>query len=277
MVKIKGFLKKLTVFDWLVVLVVLAGIIFLSTFIFKKENWVKVEVMVSQPEWWWEGELPPYWLADKIKEGDAQYNGLGEKVAEVIKIRVYEFEENRKKTYLVLNLRAEFNEREKKFVFNHQPLVIGKGIDLELGQSGFTGLITWIEGIEDNRIWEDKIVEARVTSWSDVFPETLGVMPWVAEAISVGDKMKDSQGGVIAEVLEKKVRPAEKIVTTQDGKILVGNDPVKKDVFLTLKIKTHKQNGINYFLEDEKVKINSAISLQLNKIDVLPVITKILE
>lgn len=277
MKKFRQFLKRLTIFDYLTILVVITSLIFLDFFIFKKEKWIKVEVRVTRPEWWWKSKNPPYWLVDQIKKGSAQYDTLGRKVAEVLEVRNYELGGNRKVVYLTLDVKVEVDKRKKKLKFEHRPLEIGKPVELEFGTIGFQGLVTFIEGIPDLRNWEDKIVEARVLAVSNIFPETLGVLPWKAEAIKVGDQMKDSQGRVIAKILAKKVLPAEKIVTTSDGRVLMRQDPVKKDVILKVKLKTFKQENINYYLDDIKVKVGSAIFLALPEIDILPEITKILE
>ncbi len=178
------FLRRLTVFDWLVILVVLSGLIFLTMFIFKQEKWVEVEVKLSRADWWWpEMNQPPYWLVDRIWEGDKQYDSLGRKIAEVLEIRSYEQQDGMKMAYLKLNMNAEVDRRRGTLRFNHQPLEIGQPIDLELGNVGTQGLVTYIEGVADTRAWEEKIVEAQVTNWSSVFPETLGLLPWRAEAI----------------------------------------------------------------------------------------------
>jgi len=142
---------------------------------------------------------------------------------------------------------------------------------------GVDGLISFIEGVEDKRVWEEKIVEARVTLLSGIFPETLGIFPWRAEAIKIGDEMKDTQGRVVAEVLEKRVSPAEKIVTTADGRVFTRQDPIKKDVILVVKIKTVKEEGVNYFLDVFKVKVGQAIFLSFPEIDIYPEITKIIK
>lgn len=270
-----NFLRRLTVFDWLVVFVVLFGLVFLALFVFKEEKWVEVEVKISRPEWWWETKSPPSWLVDRIEKGDEQYDNLGRKVAEVLEIKSWGSET--KRTYLILNLKAEVDRRKKKLKFNHRPLEVGKPIELELGGVGAEGVVTFIEGMPDARVWEEKIVEARLIDYADVFPETLGVMPWKVEAIKIGDKMYDTQGGVVAEVLNKKVSPAEKIVKTSDGRVFVRQDPIKKDVALTLKLKTFKEKGINYFLDDTAVKVDNLVPLFLSNIDIYPVITKIVE
>lgn len=274
---ISKFLRRLTVFDWLVVFVILLGLIFLALFIFKEERWIKVEVRVAPGEWWWGSEKPPYWLTDMIKKGDEQYDSLGRKTAEILDIKSYEWGGERKIVYLTLNLRAEVDKRRKKLKFNHQPLEIGGPIDLELERVGVQGLVTFIEGVPDTRVWEEKIVEARVTHWSEIFPETLGMFPWRAEAIKIGDEMKDTQGRVVAEVLDKKVKPAEKIVVTEGGGVFIRQDPIKKDVILTIKLKTVKQEGVNYYLDNLKVKVGTTVLLALPEIDIWPEITKIIE
>jgi len=238
MKKFLRFWPRLTVFDWLVVLVVVFSLVFLGLFIFKKEKWVRVEVKIAPEQWWWEGKEPPYWLVDRIKKGDEQYDSLGRKIAEVLDTKVYEFAGGRKMAWVTLNLKAEVDNRRKKLNFNHRPLEIGKPVDLEIGKVGVEGLVSFIEGAEDKRLWEEKIVEARVTLSTNVFPETLGIFPWRAEAIKVGDEMKDIQGRVVAKVLEKRVAPAEKIVTTADGRVFVSQDPIKKDVILVVRLKT---------------------------------------
>lgn len=271
------FLRRLTVFDWLAISVVFLGLIFLGQFIFKKEKWVKIEVKVSRPELWGETLPPPYWLADRIKKGDEQYDSLGRKVAEVLDVRTYEWTRGKKIVYLSLNLRVEVDKRKRTLKFNQRPLEIGEEIDLELGEVGVQGLVTFVEGVPDTRVWEEKIVEVRIIEWFEVFPETLGTLPWRAEAIKVGDQVKDVQGGVAAEVLDKRVRPAEKIVKTADGRVFVRQDPIKKDVSLVLKLKTVKQAGVNYFLDEFKVKVGSTILLSLPEIDIWPEITRIIK
>ena len=269
------FLRRLTVFDWLIAFVVLAGLIFLSLFVFKQEKWLRVEVKITQPEWWWESNPPPYWLAEGIRKGDKQYDSLGKVTAEVLDVKSWGTE--RKITYLTLTLRTEVDNRQRKLKFEHRPLEVGRQISLDLENIGFEGVVTFVEGTPDDRVWEDKVVEVRLLNYSDVFPETLGVMPWVVEAVNIGDEMRDTQDTIVAEVLDKQVKPAEKIVQTSDGRVLVKDDPIKKDLFLTLRLKTFKQSGVNYFLGDISVKTGSDIFLSLPGIDIWPTITKIIE
>lgn len=269
-------LRRLSVFDWLAVLAISSTVVFLALFILKEERWVKVEVKIAPKEWWRDNQRPPYWLSSVPRKGDKQYDIFGRKVAEVLDVRNYEGVGGRNSTYLYLNLKVEIDKRKRQYKFNHLPAEVGSQIDLQLGGAEMPGLVTHIEGMPDTRTWEEKTVEARLVDNNGVFPETLGVQPWVADEVKSGDKMKDTQGRVIAEVLEKRVSQAEKIITTADGRVFVSQDPIKKDVTLVLRLMTYKAGGVNYFLDDIKVKVNQGLFLSLPSIDLFPIITKTL-
>lgn len=281
MTRIIRFLKKtgkhLTIFDYISIALAAGVIVILGLFFFRKLEWVEVEVRVAPADFFWSEKKPPYWLANNISVGDFELDSLGRKVAEVLEIRVFERGEDKKAVYLKVKLRAVKNRRKNQYLFKSKPLGIGSSIELRLSRVFLTSLVTFIEGVPDTRVWEEKIVRVRWMIRSDVFPETLGVMPWKAEAVKVGDQMRDTQGRVVAEVLEKRVRPAEKIVITANGRVFVRLDPIKKDVTLMVKLKTFKQQGVDYFLDDFKVKVGSSIFLSLPEIDISPEITNIIE
>lgn len=270
-------IKKITIFDLLVILILAGGVVFATLFLLKQEKWIKVEVKISPKEWWWDSKLPPHWLTRSLKVGQMQYDALGRTQAKIIDIRDYEYNGARRLTYVMVNLKAEYDNRTKRYKFNQRPLEIGDPIDLSFDSLGTQGAITYIEGLPDPRTWEDIIVTMRVINLDSVFPETLGIQPWRAEAIHIGDEMKDSQGRVVATILEKTEKPADKIIATSYGNAVVVPDPLKKDVELKVKLRTSKQSTLNYFLEEFKIKAGVQIPLSLPSIDIWPEITKVVE
>lgn len=279
---IKSILAHLTLFDWITVGIIGLVIVALGIYFLRNWEWVEVEVKVAPPDLFWTDRDAPFWLANNLQKGDKEVDSFGRKVAEITDIKAYDIpvqypttENNKKSLYLKMKLMAVKDSRKGTYQFKSKQLAIGSPVELRFPKVFLTGIVTFVRGIPDTRIWEDKIVEARLLTISDVFPETLGVQPWIAEMVNVGDKMKDTRGRVVAEVLDKRVTPAEKIVTTADGRVFVNQDPLKRDVFLTLKLKTFKQNDINYFLDDFKVKVDSDIILSLPQIDLFPRVTKI--
>jgi len=275
-VRLGRLIKRLTFFDWTAVAVFLVAVLAILFLLGKREKWVQIEVRVI-PRPGWEENLPSYWAVGALKKEDAEYDSLGRKIAEVLEVENFEEQGKGRVTYLQVLVRAGYDSRTRKITYNHSPLEIGGAIDLHLGMTKISGLVTFIEGITDERFWEEKVVETRVIHERDIFPGTQGLDPWVADAIKVGDQMRDNQGMVIAEVISRRIEPARVIFTTNSGKVLINEDPIKKDIFLNLRLRTLKQDGVNYFFNDYKVKVGSSIPLFLPQVDIWPVITKIID
>jgi len=267
MKELKRFIKKLTIFDWLIVFVIIAGLIFFASFIFKKEQWIKVELKVGPENLQWDYRPSPYWLADSIKKGESQFDGLGRKEAEVLGTEVYEWGGNQKVIYLLLNLRVNYNKQKRVYRFNHQTVAIGMPLKIEIGNVAFGGIVMSIEGkaLGEKVI---KIVEAKL----------LNVYPWTAEAIVPGAEMRDDEGQLVAQVLEKEIQLADMTVTTDRGDVLARKDPLKRDVILKLKLVATKRNQSYYFREEQKIKIGNGLWIKLPQVDINGAsITNILE
>ncbi|MFH1970850.1 MAG: DUF4330 domain-containing protein [Patescibacteria group bacterium] len=284
--KYHNYLKKISPLTLLMIIATLTFVVFFATLMIRKSEWIQVEVEISPPDWyqWYQGGIVPSWLPDNINIGDEQYNAFNQKTGEILNIRNYEWSNSNsvnliteKKTYVTLNLKVERDKKTNKIRYQQQPLEIGKPIDLTFNNTGFKALVTFIEGATDTRVWEEKIVEVKLFQDNQIFPETTGIFTWKADAIEIGDQMKDSAGNTLVEVLDKKVKPAEKIVTTSDGRVFVNYDPLKKDVYLTLKINALKQNGLFYHLGNQKIKVGAYIFIALPNIDFFPEITKIIK
>lgn len=274
--KIKKLIKKLTFFDWMAIAIFLVVILAVLLLLGKKEKWVQIEVRVI-PHPGWEESFPSYWAVGAVKKEDAEYDSLGRRIAKVLTVKNFEGTGKERVIYLQILVRAGYDNRTKKITYNYDPLEIGGAIDLHLGMTRISGLVTYIEGVTDERFWEDKVVETRLIRERDIFPGTQGIDVWLADAIKVGDQMKDSQGTIIAEVVSRRIEPAQAIFTTDSGRVLINEDPTKKDVYLNLRLRTLKQDGVNYYFNDYKVKVGSLIPLFLPQVDLWPVITKIVD
>ena len=257
MKKLKKLAKKLTIFDWLIVFVIIGGLVFFASFIFKKEQWIKVELKVGLENLQWGYQPSPYWLADSIKKGESQFDGLGGKEAEVLGTEIYEWGGGKKSIYLLLNLKVNYNKQKRVYRFTHQAVEIGRPLKLEMGNVGFEGIVMSIEG---KALGEKvvKVVEAKL----------LDVYPWTAEAIVLGAEMKDDKGQLVAQVLEKKIQLADITVTTDRGDVLARKDPLKRDVILKLELVTTKRNQSYYFREEQNIKIGNGLWIKLPQVDI---------
>jgi len=265
--KFNQLIRRLSIFDFLIVFVLIASVVYASSFIFKKEKWLKVEIKVRPEEIWWDYKPVPYWVADSIKVGDMQYDSLGRKIAEVLATEIYESGGGKKDVYITTNLKVSYEKKKKIDRFNNQTVKIGKPLNLELGNVGLQGLVMFIEGVEKN---EEEVNMEVETLW-------LMLPSWLPEAISVGDQMKDNNGKVVAEVLEKEVNLAETTTVNDRGEILIKIDPLNRDVILKLRILAKRKEDIYYFREVQVVKVGNALWIKLPKIELHEVtITKIL-
>ncbi|MBU3956708.1 DUF4330 domain-containing protein [Patescibacteria group bacterium] len=263
--KAKRLIKKIGVFELLIGFLILLVLILVMVQLRSKEQWVKAEVKISASSWWQAYfTAPPYWLGESIKVGDKEFDPQGKVVAEVLSVRIHELstlqhqEPTRKDFYLTLNLRVSKDRRTGKLKFKNQPLEIGGPIELHLTNTYASGLVTFVEGVPDERETKGLIIKG---VWANT-------VPWDAEAIPVGGRMMDGMGNVVAEILEKRIELAEKTVETWDGRLVTSRDPLKRDIYLKIKLLTKKQGENFYFHEDQKVKIGETLFIQLPGVDV---------
>lgn len=263
--KLKRLRGKLGIFEVLIGLLILLVLLFVMVLTRSKKEWVRAEIKISSSSWWQTYyNSPPFWLGESINIGDQEYDSMGNKIAEVLNIKEYELNSSgvepttRKDFYLTVNLKIERDGRTSKLKFNNQPLEIGAPIEMHLSNTYVLGIVIFVEGIPDPRETEELIIEG---VWLDIFP-------WSAEAIKVGGKMKDGTGETVAEILEKRVELAEKTIETWQGNLVVSRDPLKRDIYLKIKLLVRKQGDNYYFREDQKVKVGENLFIHLPEIDV---------
>lgn len=268
--------KRVTLFDIIVAISVLCLLLFILVFFAKKNIWTTIELKVQSHPTSSGGQLegaPSFWLVKNIKPGDSQLDGAGKKIASVESVKRWGDMAN--ETWITVKIKAR-KDKSNIIRFNYQDVAIGIPIKFQFDQYAIEGIVTHIDGMEDKRIKEDKIVRARVIDWSNKTLDTLGVFPWVAASIRKGDTMTTLNDDVVAKILTVDIQNADRVVTTSDGRIVIQKDPSRKDVYLTIKIVTTKIEQTNFFLEDYPVKIDADIPLYFPTYKITPRITEIL-
>lgn len=122
------------------------------------------------------------------------------------------------------------------------------------------GNVIAVEG--QSPIWktEERVVKVKI----------LAQNKWQADAIEIGDTMKDNDGEVVAEVLEKTTERAEIVTTNWQGEPLLRRDPLKQDVTLTMRIRVQVEDPMIYFNFYQAVQPGGEIEVQLSKIIIKP-------
>ncbi len=260
--------SRINIFDLSVITIVL---LVLGTFLWlrmaQKNEWISLRVMVTNDEWWWQGNPPQFWYADNLRPNQQAYNSFGEKVAEITNVESFDVGAYTRRLYVDVQLKGAYDKKRKIYLYNFQPLQIGKPIDLTFGKNNVRGLITYIN---DPKIdYTKKKIEVTLRQ----------VRPWVAGSYLPGMEMKDSLGRVLARIDSAQTTLAQNYDFSDiRGKKILVVDPDYRDVTLQLTIATFRSGDTAYFIDRAAIKIGEKIWFQFPNAAIRDAeITKILE
>ncbi len=280
MKNIKDRLAKLTLADAAAILVVIAIITALAYLFFRKSTLVTVTIKVNEDSvafnsWDVGNKGTRSWFAQMFYPGMKEKDGLGKATAEVLSLRSYDTSPARKAVYLNVRLRTVYNRASNQNYYKGKAVLVGSTIKLYLDSLQVDGLITYVEGIKDPRQKIILILETQVRDETPVYPETSGTKPYIADALSEGQEIKDDQGNTIIKILKKRVENAQRVVTTSDGRVFIQTNPLRKDVFFTLEVSANQIANRYYIFDDVPVLIGIGIPVNTTTISMWPEVTKI--
>lgn len=276
--KIPPLKKKAASKQKLIVLLIFGGIaVCIAVFVlfaFQKKTYITTDLYISGGEWWWVTADTPYWLSNPVVQGAAEYDITGKKIVEILRVEKFD-QQNRKLMIVRARLLVTRNLRTKKYRFKQTPLEIGATIAISPGNIEMYANVMGIDGVQDLSPQETETI---VTRWYNVFP-------WQADAIHIGDSMKDGAGNEVARVINKEVVIAEKTTVIENNQFVYGvppkqtgqlvllrSDPLRRDVTLTLELKVRRVDNQKYFGVLQNVKIGEAIYISLPDIFINPVV-----
>jgi len=270
-------MKKLSLFDLIFITLFIFSAVFLFIFLFRKNKYINIVVKVTNDNVLYAETYPPNWFVNLFRKGMSEKDGLGRVTAEIKDIYLYDIGPNRKAAYLLLNIKATYDKRSSQYSYKGKPLLVSSPIKIQFEKVLINGLVTFVEGIEDSR--DEKILklEARLIENNPVFPNVRGVEPFIANAVNIGDEVKSFDGKTLIKVIDKKIEPAIRIVVSDKGQSFAVNDPIFKDVFLTIKVRTQKINNEYYFFDDLRIKVGLGMPVNLENITIWPTITKVVD
>lgn len=281
MEKIKNRLSRLTLFDRVFIFLILVAISVFAYIFFRKSTYVITVIKVGeetiQYQPWNRGAGTRAWFSNMFYKGLKEEDGLGRIMAEVVDIRSFDTDPNLKDVYLKTRLRVVYNRASDQYTFKGRPVLAGSTIKLNLDELLVDGLITYVEGAKDPREKVKLLVETQLREETSTYLETSGTREYIADALSVGDEIKDDQGNIIVKILGKRVENAKRTVTTSDGRIVVGANPLRKDVYFTLDVNAIKIQNRYYLFDDVPILVGREIPLNTGAVSIWPEVTKIKE
>lgn len=283
---LKRLYKKLTLFDQILAGIGISGF-FLFAYIFLRQSaHVTVTLKVGQEDVYYSIYAPsanfnssgiPAWFKSSFHPGIKEKNGLGTTQAEVLDVNSYYTGQSRLSLYLKTKLRVTYNRSTNQYTYKGTPVVVGSKIKLYLDNILVNTLVTEMDGVPDTREKHTVTVETRIFDENQTYLETAGTKAFLADAINIGDEVKDSQGNVAIKIIAKRVEPAKKVTTLSNGSLTVQNDPIRKDVYLTLELNTVKVQDRYFLFDDIAVLIAQPIPINTSTTFIIPTVTKIIE
>lgn len=275
-------IRNLKFFDWILIGLSLLAILVFAVIFFRRSSYIIAVVKVGEgsvfyPSWltaWDDFSGTQKWFAESFYEGQTEKDGLGKIRAEVLSVYSYDKTPTRKTVYLTVKLKVVYNRASNTHTYKGVPVLVGSKIKLNLDSLYVEGLTISVEGFPENTVREKIVVEAQIREENSTFLETAGTKSYVADAIKVGDEIKDNNGKTVIKIIEKRVFPAQKVATTSDGRIILRSDPVKKDVYLKLEIQALKTGDRYFFLDDIPILVDQIIPINTSTISIFPVVTK---
>ncbi len=275
-----GFLE----YAGIIVFVALAAIAYL--FLSPKSKDVEVMVRLAEKDLIWidNGSLRTN-AASAVRAGMKEKDSLGRVIAEITRVNSFDqpstesIYATKKTVYVTVRLRASYNERTGQYRYQGMTLQVGEWVRMTMQSTVISGLIVRVpSGQSEHVTWVTARAQLKFEGpfIHELFLETTGVDKAIAEAIVIGDAAKDSEGNVLAEILDKTVTPA--IRTTWDiyGNVFNRRHPRKYDVMLTVRLAARRIGDGLYYLDSIPMKINASVPLFLSRIDIEPRITEII-
>ncbi len=275
-------LKKLTLFDKLIILLAGLGIIVFAYVFFRKTSYINVTLRIDEDDvryvqWSIEEQGSRTWYSQLFHQGMTEKDGFGKINAEVESVYSYDLSPGKQAIYLTVKLNGVYSRSQNQYTYKGNPVSIGYPIKLFLDNVYVKGIVTSVENVIDPRERVTLQIEAKVVDDDPKFMETTGVPEYEAEAINKGDTVLDNAGNIVIKVSDKKTQFAKKTVTTSDGRVVTALQPNKYDVYLTLEINAVKISGNYFIFDDVPILIGEEIPLNTSTYSFRPQVTKISE
>jgi hypothetical protein len=200
-------------------------------------------VVISNRDWWWSGDPPKFWLVESLRPGQISYNSFGESVAEIINTEIFSLGGPNKQAYIDLKLKVTYDKKRQIYLYNFQPIQIGKPIDITFGSNNVFGLVVALDSEPEQRLQKKILIK-------------MGFLEgWLANSYKVGSTMVDSRDNALATIDKVDVRETkiEKVRFLNGTGYFDKNDYF--DVYMEVTISAIKdQAGDFYFVDGASIK-----------------------
>jgi hypothetical protein len=259
--------KNINLVDIAVVFIILIIIgFFLYNRFSKKTIWIDTQILMSDPEVWWGGESPQYWLVNELEKDMVAYNSFGDEVAIIKNVQDFSIGSLNRVVYVDVSLKAVEDKVKGVYLYNYRPLQKGQSFSLTFGVNNVSGVIT---GINSLPVIESKKVKFKVSAVDEL----------LIDDYKVGLKALNSQGESIAEItkINKIERSTVKPIDIKKNELFIQNGNLF-DITMEVEISTIKDvSGYSRYLNGAEIKLGADVWFQFTELIAQSTIIEILD
>ena len=238
-----SFIRKLTVLDYLILLVIAAAVFYFSLFVKASEENMIVTVISRET---------PLYLTNNFKKGDFEKNPFGDKTLEVLDKTLYPSRTENTTTrdmFLEVKLKAQKNQRSGGLEYKNKVVNVGSPIELQLNSGIVNGVIIRVSSNPKKLIY--KIITVRSFAQTSEFADQLVVGNGDAEILQLVSK----------EVVPSDLRP-NLLFPTEQPITLDQN----KDIIMKIKILGEQSNNQFLFANQKPILIGDIFSFNVGNV-----------
>lgn len=206
------------------------------------------------------------YIASLISEGDRM--SLENSRGNLTVTDVYRSPTKNDKVSIILRAELEGvltknSQNQTVFRFNDSTPRVGEKISIRTLDYSITGSITNLQEDRDRINTKKRTITVKMEN----------IRPEIASSISAGmsEKINDQK---LAEVLDKRVEPATITLTSDSGEIFKRQHPVKKDVYMDVRVTTRNTNSGLQF-HGEPLRIGNNVVFEFENLDIKGTVTEI--
>ena len=277
MKSLKKLFKNFALFDYSALLIILTILFVAFFFFYRKSVYIDIRVKITDQEILYASESPLNWYADRFIEGDVERDVLGRVISEIKNVETFNVSSLQKAVYLDIRVKATYDSRTKLYSARGKTLVFGAPVKFNLSGITFEGIVTEFPNSEfqKNIVITNEVAEVLVKGVRETMNGKEFIEPQVINSIMVGDNIIDSNGVILAEVININVRPTKRVTQDDKGNLLLVSDPYYKDALITLKLRTKIVNKTSYIFDNFPLRLNEELLLTFNNLFVKSKIIKI--
>ena len=195
----------------------------------------------------------PYWVANSINIGDRDISPSGTVNVEILDKESYEGGSHGKHVILKMKLNLH-RDRNGKYYYRNQQLKVNVWVELTLGDVSEKVYITYLNTKQANYPKQKLRITVKKNS------EEM----YIADNLSINDEMRNDKGEVLVKIINKTTSPAIIKSYSDKGELTLFKDPARRDIELTIDIIATRKEGLDYFEELRKIRVNEKINLFFN-------------